>query len=288
MILLKNLEKFIAKTNPEWKAIQRIADSYQSEMYHSYVKGFRALRSSIDVEALVATQDIRLYPQHINWGIFDRNTSDIYSITGKIVYDSMNIIVKKANIKGVDFKDQRISRWIVDNVGKSIKQVDRNTINGIQEVIMNAMQKSLSAKKTAMQIRQYIGLTDNQIKSVLRYQERLDESGRSIRDIDRMVDAYINRKIRERALTIAQTETIRAATGGQQLNWEMMLDRGQLNKDEFVKTWITTPDDRTCISCAMLNGITTEIDGVFGFGGKTPPLHPRCRCAIGLVKRLKE
>jgi hypothetical protein len=35
----------------------------------------------------------------------------------------------------------------------------------------------------------------------------------------------------------------------------------------------------------MMKGVTTEIDGVFAFGGKTPPLHPRCRCAIGLAKK---
>jgi hypothetical protein len=63
------------------------------------------------------------------------------------------------------------------------------------------------------------------------------------------------------------------------------MSKGYLNNAEMEKVWIVTPDDRLCPICAAMGDERTAIDGTFAFGGKAPPRHPNCRCAIGLEEK---
>jgi len=285
MSLKKLLDKFIEKVDPEWKLIHQIADKNTTKLVDAYVEAFRQLQLSIDVEWLVAVGDVRLYPQHIQWSVFEKNLDKVYKIISSILVEAADVTVKKLDSSSFNIRNPRAVKWAVDHVGENIRQVDAETQKAVQSIINDALKYGGNPKETAKQIQQFIGLTQRQIASILRYQERLDYSGRSEAAVNSMVDSRIRRMVKERALTIARTETIAAACGGQQLHWEDMLDKGFIKREELVKTWITTPDDKLCPSCSAMNGQITEIDAVFGFGGKTPPLHPKCRCAIGLVER---
>ena len=314
MTLIEALDTFVSKVDPEWKAIHRVADKYRKRMVDAYVAGFEALRASVNVEELAAVEDIRHMPEHIDWGVFDSNMDSAYLLTGSILSDAGDQAAKylteqfkltsdqitkakipkyrwSANERKVkleasfNMRNPRAVQWSVDHTGELIKQVDTTTRAGVQQVITNALNYGGHPKETARQIRQMIGLTENQVKGILKYQDKLDQSGRSKARVDAMVDSQIRRKVRERALTIARTETIAASCAGQQLHWEDQLDKGFLNKQDLMKEWIVTPDDKLCPICSAMAGQKVEIDGEFDFGNKAPPRHPRCRCAIGLVER---
>jgi len=312
MGLLEILDSFIAKVDPEWKAIHRVADKYLDKVASAYVDGFEALRNSIDVDALAKVEDIRQMPQHIAWTSFSKKMDSAYLLAGLILSDAglvaakympeqLKLTVTKAaklkipkvgltgeglNLEGsFNMRNPRAVQWSVDHVGENIRQADDATKAGVNEIITHALNFGGHPRETARQIRQYIGLTENQIKGILNYQAKLDQSGRSKARVDAMVDSKIRRKVRERALTISRTETIAASCAGQQLHWEDQLDKGYLNKIDTMKEWIVTPDDRLCPICSAMAGQKVDIDASFDFGNKAPPRHPRCRCAIGLVER---
>jgi len=182
-------------------------------------------------------------------------------------------------------RNQETTNWAINYVGKEINEINEVTREGVRYVISNAMQYGGHPKETAEDIKNFIGLTKSQIDVLMKYRETLKKQKLSSSEINKRIKLRVTEKIFERALLITRTETIAAANNGQQLHWEEMIRKGFLHREEMIKVWIVTPDDKLCEFCRLLGMTTTEIDGYFEMGIKTPPLHPRCRCAIGLVRR---
>ena len=307
--MLSLLDKFVRKVQPEWKSIDQLARKYEKKFVNAYTNALIVLRESIDVKSL-QYREIKDMGNFINYSYLD--TEEIYVVTGMIIRDAMKIadeylplkvlqhpgyksfkerhdIKKRANITELGIFNMRnpmAVEWSVKHTGATIVQVTNSTKSAVQQIITTALQQGGHPYETAREIRQLIGLTDNQMKSVANYQEKLLAEGtRSDKAVDARVDSYVNGKIRDRAETIARTETITAACQGQQLHWNQMVQEGLIDKGEMEKVWIATPDDRTCEECAGMDGEVTEIDGVFSSGDCTPTAHTDCRCAIGLQEK---
>src|SRR5262249_17573663 len=99
---------------------------------------------------------------------------------------------------------------------------------------------------------------------------------------------YRNALLRDRARTIARTETIDASSAGQRALWDEARRAGYLG-DDARRHWIITPDERLCPACEEMPKLNP--DGVplgepyqTPDGGEKmgPTLHPRCRCAESL------
>ena len=93
--------------------------------------------------------------------------------------------------------------------------------------------------------------------------------------------------IRRRARSIARTEVLRASNMGQQLLWEAAVDAGEWRAQDVRRVFIVTPDDRLCPICAPLDGMMVGLADEFvsptnGASALVPPLHPQCRCAVGI------
>jgi SPP1 gp7 family putative phage head morphogenesis protein len=308
--LVKILDDFIYKVTPEWKAMHRVADKHLKKLTDVYDNAFAKLRNSIDVESL-SKEHIAMMDDKINWQIFDEACDKAYDIVGLILIEAgseaakylsnsiMNRLSQSVNkaMPSIEAAEQGIkltglfnmrnpmaANWAASHVGENIKQINSHTRQGVQTIITDALNYGGHPYETARKIRQYIGLTEKQVKGILRYQAKLDAEGRPRAQVDRMVDARIRNRIRARANTIARTETQASACAGQQLHWEDQMNKNYLSNEYFQKEWIVTPDDRLCPICATMDGKRASIDGVFDGGYKTPPLHPNCRCSFGLVE----
>lgn len=165
-----------------------------------------------------------------------------------------------------------------------IQGVDAETRRAVQGIIAQALDSrtSLAPAEQAKLIRNVVGLSSRQADSVARYRRGLRGVPASI---DRRTERFANRLHRQRATTIARTETIRAANAGVRLVGTELSKLPMLRTTDIQYVWITTPDDRLCERCRGLN------DQVVGFSEAFqdepnqaevdfPPLHPRCRCAI--------
>ena len=104
--------------------------------------------------------------------------------------------------------------------------------------------------------------------------------------VSALIQRYAERLRRQRALSIARSESIAASTRGQQEMWRQNVSSGLLRGTEKQK-WLTSRDERACQICMALNGQEVPLGGVFQspFVGEIsgPPAHTNCRCAVGLA-----
>jgi len=75
-----------------------------------------------------------------------------------------------------------------------------------------------------------------------------------------------------------------ALNTGAQAGYIQAVKAGELPPNAMLE-WITTPDERLCSECAPMNGETKPIGAntTFSNGSVGPPLHPHCRCTLGIV-----
>lgn len=81
-----------------------------------------------------------------------------------------------------------------------------------------------------------------------------------------------------RAEMIARTEIMDAANEGLAQSWEQAVEAGLLTGREK-KVWISTSN--CCDECEELDGEEVPLNEDFS-AGDDPPLHPNCRCTMGL------
>lgn len=82
-----------------------------------------------------------------------------------------------------------------------------------------------------------------------------------------------------RAEMIARTETMDAANEGLAQSWDQAREAGLLSADAK-KQWIATASG-ACPECEEVDGEEVLLDEDFSVGDD-PPLHPNCRCTMGL------
>lgn len=167
--------------------------------------------------------------------------------------------------------------------GRFIREINDETRKGIRAAVVRSAQGQLTPRQLASVIRPMLGLTARQVQAVARRRAALFQAG--VKDIDKRIERYAAKLLRQRAQTIARTETIAAATEGQLAAWKAAQQRGLLDSSAR-KVWIVTPDDRLCPVCRPLDGQRVPLSAAFVTANGAvfgPPAHPNCRCAVGLA-----
>lgn len=200
-------------------------------------------------------------------------------------------------------------RWAETESATQITNIDRQSRMAVTIAIRSLLAESFVAgiptRKLARMIRPLIGLLPRDAAAVANLRKRLTKAnggtlvkagkvrirvppgGASAALIDKATNAYSTRLLNARALNIARTETIRASNEGLRQLWNQNRAAGLLTGNEK-KVWIVTPDNRLCPVCAGIAGQLRGVNEFFDTGSfglvMTPPAHPSCRCAMGLVK----
>jgi hypothetical protein len=214
-----------------------------------------------------------------------------------------------------NMQNPRVADFIRGYVFSLISGISQETQAGIQTLLLHAVTQGIAPAQQARFIQPMIGLTERDAQAALNYRRALEERqyrsalDRALRDgrydrmllgaiqrkeplkqqqIDAMVQRYVERSLRNRAENIARTETIRAAHAGLRESWRQAQEQGFLKSGTRQK-WILATDERRCDICPQV--VQMNPDGVL-LGSKFrspvglvdgPPLHPRCRCSMGLV-----
>jgi uncharacterized protein with gpF-like domain len=139
----------------------------------------------------------------------------------------------------------------------------------------------------ARRIRPYIGLHPRDAAAVDRYAAELFSQGLGPRRVQELTDQLAARYLRQRALLIARTETIRAANLGRAAAWEAAIEDGLLDRTRAWRVWSATMDERVCPICGPMDGQRRRFGVPFtGGDGRSymdpPEPHPQCRCAVVL------
>ena len=178
-------------------------------------------------------------------------------------------------------------RWAETQAGRLIRRITADQRQSIRRVIVQAFTENLTTRQAATRIAEQIGLQSRQAVALERVRADLVEKGLTKARIDQVVTRHRDRMIRRRGRSIARTEVLRASNMGQQLLWEAAVDAGEWRAQDVRRVFIVTPDDRLCPICAPLDGMLVGLADEFvsptnGASALVPPLHPSCRCAVGI------
>jgi hypothetical protein len=168
-----------------------------------------------------------------------------------------------------------------------IQGVTDQTKEAVRQVIERAFAEGIPPRQAAQLIRPLVGLTGRQANAVLSFRFQLLEDGLNAERALAAANKYAAQLHRQRALLIARTETIRAATDGRHMGWTEAHRRGYLPDSTRMK-WVTARDERVCPICWGLHGQLQPLGGTFNSSLgpiSGPPAHPACRCGTVLEKK---
>lgn len=188
----------------------------------------------------------------------------------------------RTNPKALEAVDTVVNDALTDIVGASQ--------DGIRQVLRQGYTEGWTAQQIARRIRDNLGLAPRDANAVEHYRQGLLDNDVPPGRADELAGQYADRLLRQRASRIARTESIRAASAGQQGAWLDAKSQGLLDSDSR-RFWLVTPDDRLCPLCEAVPDYNA--DGVaLGEPFQTdagpvmyPPAHPLCRCATTLQTR---
>ena len=174
---------------------------------------------------------------------------------------------------------------IKQSIGNLVKDITEEQRNNIRYITSQAYVNGWKMDDTANAILNTIGLTENQTRALLKYEENLTKQG--AKSVSSKVERYRDRALSLRAETIARTEVMRMENNIQRHMWKEA-EAEDLIPTGSVREWVVTSDDRLCPECQKMNGKRATINGNYEGGILGPPLHPNCRCVEQLIMMAPE
>lgn len=178
-----------------------------------------------------------------------------------------------------------VEAWLAENGAKLVTQVSETTRQTIQDITRRGYINELTTREQSRLLREVVPLIPQHALSVeQRLATRLAQ-GWTERDAVTDAGREARRLQRWRADMIARTETMAGQNGGLSLAWQQADADGYL-LPETRREWIATPEGtRTCELCKPWDGVQARVGEPFKRAGREimhPPLHPHCRCTMGL------
>lgn len=283
------------KADPEpYEALHAAADAADPKLRRVFREAVEGLRDATDPDALAAALTAGLGDAALDWGVFAVGLQAMQPILLTVLVAGADVALDAAPLAAIpeaarvalafDLTNPAAVAWTQQHGAELVRGISDRSREGIRRILVEAFEDGLTADEQARRIRELIGLTDRQAAQLENYRRTLDDLTDDERET--LVGRLYRRLIRDRAETIARTESIAAASAGQDLLWQEAVLRGDLLAGEWERFWITTPDDRLCPICLPLDGQRAAIGGVFPSGVANPPQHPRCRCAQA-VRRVR-
>ena len=318
VLLEKATDDFIKAVNPAWRKYHRIADKSAPRVRNQILKAIAALQGSValkDVQRALERKDIKAAVKSIDWTAFETNLKAIgvteigqlFKRSSVLAIKDLKALPKVEITTSFTLRNKEAERFIERNATKIARDISKESQKAIRAIIRDGFKEGNPPAKMARQIRPLIGVNDRQAKALVKLRRDLNiqrAAGKSPFKTVRLTQQKVNdlvkkqteRFIRQRAIMISRTETIRSASMGIQNSWEEAIRQGFLDPKFTRKVWIVTPDDRLCDYCSSMDGQTIEIQADFQSGEVelqngdirsfpetiSPPLHPMCRCATVL------
>lgn len=177
-------------------------------------------------------------------------------------------------------------RWLREHSSELVTRVSGQTKDALREVLGAAHRDGATPREARRQIEDMIGLDAQRAKRYRKQLEQLRKQDLPPEELRANLKSYARRLIRERAETIARTESIEGWNEGRVASWRAARDEGAI-RAEARRRWSSGVLEPTCEICRSLHGQERGLDEPFeDLNGKTydhPTAHPRCRCSVSLI-----
>lgn len=281
----------------------RTLSARERQIVRSFIRAAEALAEGVDSEVIrrLIARGLDSAADALSMGDFISQLEDMVSAVQREVAVSgvASVADLPTGIRAMfsfDTLDPRAIAFARAQAGRLIAQITDDTRRMTQRVLVRSIERGLTTRQTAAELRQIIGLHDKWATAVLNAKDRelarLLDTGMSpsIAEAraDRFAERYRQRLLRARAQNIARTEIHTAAKQGQYLGWAQGVEQGYISPNA-VKRWITGPmlgtltGKMVCDACAAMAGEERKWDQEFSNGVRMPPAHPSCRCDAILV-----
>jgi hypothetical protein len=196
------------------------------------------------------------------------------------ILEAASPVIEQAEGFGFDLTTPGVASWIETSAGELIQNLSASQTQAISQLLARAaLLGEYGPDELARVIRPLIGLTDRQGTAVLNYWRHLTERGTTLERANSLAGDYAGKLHRYRAQVISRHELATAFNEGQDLAVGAAQAAGLVGQDVQV-TWRTAEDERVCVRCLPLDGVTVTKGEDFPGGGPLPPLHVLCRCAV--------
>lgn len=195
---------------------------------------------------------------------------------------------------------ERAASWAEARAAQLVVQVQASTRKALRRLISSAYEGNVDVNDLSRRIygQRLFGLDGPRQARLARYAEALEAEGVSPRRLRDLLRRRHERLLRERARTIARTETSMAQAAGQTALWREAATSGDLDTERYELEWVTRVI-KSCPICEALDGARASIKGgafvsrpiergkrageVVSY--QAPPVHPRCYCARRVARK---
>lgn len=192
---------------------------------------------------------------------------------------------------GVELHDpmySAIERYISTHGGRLIREVSTAQYQAINVLVRQAaMTDTMTVDQLARAIRPCIGLTKWQCQQTKKFYDNLIEQGYSHKKALKRQMTYAAKMHRQRAASIAETETAYAYNNAAKMVIIDAVEQGLISP-EVMKEWTTADDEKVCKRCGAVDGDVVPLNETFSIGVDLPPGHPGCRCAVKYLLKAPE
>lgn len=283
----------------QWRMVHRLADAATPTVARALDRAWQSMAADLnmaEVSRALKAGDANAAVEAVDMDVLARALQDtvwphiqkVYVRAGTIVARQVRSgkLAKAAGTVAArlifDEANPHAKDWAEQSSSKLVVEITEETREAIRRTVTKGYTESASPDKTAKALRDTIGLNTRQQEALQRKVEKWQADGLSSTLIEKRREFEYKKALRYRSMNIARTETVGASNSGQLEAWRQGRSDGLIDEG-LVKEWIVTPDDRLCPVCEPMGGQQVPLDAVFSSGQLNPPLHPSCRCAVGLV-----
>ena len=283
---------------PAWRLLHEAADAVVRPMMRDFLAfiedakdgmDLRILEEAIEARDVVAAENaVPIDQERLNAAMSAR-LSTVFTSAGRDSVQFLESLRKAAAIIEFDGTNPRSIDFARNRSAELVTGVTAETRAAIREFVARGFEEGIPPRALARELRAVIGLTRQQALAVINLRRNLAAQGLGHERIRELGNRQAGRFLRQRAETIARTETIQAANEGQQELFRQAQEQGLLDEQRTRRKWLVTPDARLCPICAPIPSANREGVGLqqpfqTPVGMRmVPPAHPRCRCAVGLT-----
>lgn len=219
--------------------------------------------------------------------IFEKNLTHFRPV----ILSTISEAAKQAQKEVLDLETHQALNAVNKICNNLIIDITEQQKNVIKNILSSGINRGLSHKIISDKIKNVVGLNQQQYKILENIEKNLNSENVDESDIKRIIESKIKQFIKQRAETIAQTESARAVSEGRYLIQQQCYENGDF-PTEVMQEWLTGRDERTCSICSPMHGQRIKLNELFTTGNglkvKSPILHPRCRCIVRIIYKDKK